>query len=144
MGKGGTTKQVPGAVPKWKGKATIVNVEGNGKGRDGIVTMRATVKAEMSIAAAMYHLYEAYIAVGPEACDAMDWEECFKKYFVRKDGDDGKPTKTMARLWPRWLRPRSLSVKKLTAATMAAPPYVGIEPLAIVIKPLTLAVYVRR
>ena len=91
MVKGGTTKQVPGAVPKWKGKATIVNVEGNGKGRDGIVTMRATVKAEMSIAAAMYHLYEAYIAVGPEACDAMDWEECFKKYFVRKDGDDGKP-----------------------------------------------------
>ena len=88
MGKGGKTKQVPGAVPKWKGKATIVNVEGNGKGRDGIVTLRATVKAEMSIAAAMYHLYEAYIAVGPEACDAMDWEECFKKYFVRKDGED--------------------------------------------------------
>lgn len=91
MGKGGTTKQVPGAVPKWKGKATIVNVEGNGKGRDGIVTLRATVKAEMSIAAAMYHLYEAYIAVGPEACDAMDWEECFKKYFIRKDGDDEEP-----------------------------------------------------
>ena len=91
MGKGGTTKQVPGAVPKWKGKATIVNVEGNGKGRDGIVTLRATVKAEMSIAAAMYHLYEAYIAVGPEACDAMDWAECFKKYFVRRGGDDGEP-----------------------------------------------------
>ena len=91
MGKGGTTTQVPGAVPKWKGKATIVNVEGNGKGQDGIVKLRATVKAEMSIAAAMYHLYEAYIAVGPEACDAMDWEECFKKYFIRKDGDDEEP-----------------------------------------------------